>query len=111
MTTTGLPVEVMLAPDSEADISAFKCLPLDLPEQAHIFADADYLDDHEQALLEESAGLHLVAARRSNCKEQLLPWVSYISCPGSATSASMSASGSRPSSARSCRPLVVPSMQ
>ncbi len=79
VTTTGLPVEVMLAPGSEADISAFKCLPLDLPGQAHIFADAGYLDAHEQSLLEEAAALHLVAARRSNCKEQLLPWVSYIS--------------------------------
>lgn len=79
VTTTGLPVEVMLAPGSEADINAFKCLPLDLPEPAHIFADAGYLDDHDRALLEEAAGLHLVAARRSNCKEQLLPWVSYIS--------------------------------
>ncbi len=79
VTTTGLPVEVMLAPGSEADISAFRCLPLNLPEQAHIFADAGYLDDHERALLDESAGLRLVAARRSNCKEQLLPWVSYIS--------------------------------
>ncbi len=79
MTTTGLPVEVMLAPGSEADISAFKRLPLDLPAQAYIFADAGYLDDQEQALLEEAATLHLVAARRANCKEQLLPWVSYIS--------------------------------
>ena len=79
VTTTGLPVEVMLAPGSEADIAAFRCLPLNLPGGAHIFADAGYLDDHEQALLNEAAALHLVAARRSNCKEQLLPWVSYIS--------------------------------
>ena len=79
VTTTGLPVEVMLAPGSEADISAFKCLPLDLPEKARIFADAGYLDDHEQALLEEAAAVQLIAARRTNCKEQLLPWVSYIS--------------------------------
>ena len=40
MTTAGLPVEVMLAPGSEADISAFRRLPLDLPPQARIFADA-----------------------------------------------------------------------
>lgn len=69
----------MLAAGSEADISAFKCLPLDLPDEAHIFADAGYLDDHERALLEEAGDLHLVAARRANCKEQLPPWVSYIS--------------------------------
>ncbi len=77
MTTSGLPVEVMLAPGSEADISAFRRLPLDLPPQARIFADAGYLDQHEEALLKE-AGLHLVAQRRKNSKEPLLPWVSYI---------------------------------
>ncbi len=74
-----LPVEVMPALSSQADIRAFKCLPLDLPGEAQIFADAGYLDDHEQALLAEAAALHLVAARRADCKEQLLPWVSYIS--------------------------------
>lgn len=79
MTTSGLPVEVMLAPGSEADISAFKRLPLQLPARSHIFADAGYLDDHERALLEEAGDLGLVAARRANCKEQLPPWVSYIS--------------------------------
>lgn len=79
VTTNGLPVEVMLTPGAEADISAFKCLPLDLPGGAHVFADAGYLDDHERALLAEAAQVHLVAARRANCTEQLLPWVSYIS--------------------------------
>ena len=78
MTTTGLPVEVMLAPGCAADISAFKCLPLDLPSEAYIFADAGYLDDPERDLLEEAAKVHLVAIRRTNCQEQLPPWVSYI---------------------------------
>ena len=77
MTTAGLPVEVMLAPGSEADISAFRRLPLDLPPQARIFADAGYLDQHEEALLAD-ADLHLVAQRRKNSKQPLLPWVSYI---------------------------------
>ncbi len=77
MTTSGLPVEVMLAPAAEADIRAFRRLPLGLPPQAHIFADAGYLDQHEEALLKD-ADLHLVAQRRSNSKEPLEPWVSYI---------------------------------
>ena len=77
MTTRGLPVEVMLAPGSEADIAAFRRLPLNLPLDAHIFADAGYLDQHEEALLEE-AGLHLVAQRRKNAKEPLAPWVAYF---------------------------------
>jgi len=78
ITTTGLPVEVMLAPGAEADITAFKCLPLDLPHGARIFADAGYLDDPEQALLAEAGGVSLVAQRRKNCKRQLPPWLSFL---------------------------------
>jgi len=67
----------MLAPGSEADICAFRRLPLDLPPQAHIFAEAAYLDQHEQAML-AGAGPHLVALRRKNSKHPLAPWVAYI---------------------------------
>ena len=77
MTADGLPVEVMLAPGSEADISAFRRLALDLPPDAHIFADAGYLDQHEEALLKD-AGLYLVAQRRKNSKEPLPPWAAYL---------------------------------
>ena len=77
MTTTGLPVEVLLAPGSEADIKAFRRLPLDLPRKAHIFADAGYLDQYEEALLKD-ADLHLVAQRRKNSLEPLAPWVAYF---------------------------------
>ena len=77
MTTSGLPVEVMLAPGSEADITAFRRLRLGLPEGAHIFADAGYLDQHEEALLQE-ADLHLVAQHRRNTKRPLAPWVAYF---------------------------------
>lgn len=77
MTTSGLPVEVMLAPGAEADISAFRRLPMDLPAGAHIFADTAYLDQHEEALLAE-AELHLVAPRRKNSLAPLPAWVDYI---------------------------------
>ncbi len=77
MTTSGLPVEVMLAPGAEADISAFRRLPMDLPAGAHIFADTAYLDQHEEAML-AAADLHLVAPRRRNSKAPLPPWVDYI---------------------------------
>jgi len=77
MTTSGLPVEVMLAPGAEADISAFRRLQLGLPAGARIFADTAYLDQHEEALLAD-AGLQLVAPRRKNSKRPLPPWVNYI---------------------------------
>ncbi len=77
MTADGLPVEVMLAPGAEADITAFRCLPVDLPPKAHVFADAGYLDQHEEALLKD-AELVLVAQRRHNSKQPLPVWVSYF---------------------------------
>lgn len=77
MTTSGLPVEVLLAPGAEADIKAFRRLPLALPEKAYIFADAGYLDQHEEALLKET-DLHLVAQRRKNSQQPLEPWVAYF---------------------------------
>ncbi len=77
MTTTGHPVEVMLAPGAEADIRAFRCLPLGLPSGSYIFADAGYLDQHEEELLKE-AGLNLIAQRRKKSRKPLAPWVSYI---------------------------------
>ena len=78
MTTEGLPVEVMLAPGSQADIRAFRRLPLALPPDAYIFADAGYLDQHEEALLKEAAQVHLVALRRTKTKALLAPWLSYV---------------------------------
>ena len=76
-TTARLSVEMMLAPSAEADISAFRRLPLDLPPQARIFADAGYLDQHEEALLAD-AGIQLIAHRCKNSKQPFLPWVCYI---------------------------------
>ncbi len=76
MTADGLPVEVMLAPGSQADIRAFRRLPFALPSDAYIFADAGYLDQHEEALLQEAAQVHLVAQRRA--KTPLAPWLSYV---------------------------------
>ncbi len=78
MTTDGLPVEVMLAPASQADIRAFRRLPLALPPGAYVFADAGYVDQHEEALLKEAAQVHLVALRRAKTKTPLAPWLSYV---------------------------------
>lgn len=78
MTTDGLPVEVMLAPGSQADIRAFRRLPLELPPEAYIFADAGYLDQNEESLLEEAAQVHLVAQQRAKTKTPLVPWLSYV---------------------------------
>ena len=77
MTTDGLPVEMMLAPGSEADIAAFRRLPLDLPPAAAILADKGYLDQHEEALLQD-VGLRLLTLRRTNSRAPLPAWLTYL---------------------------------
>lgn len=78
ITASGRPVEFALAPGAEADITAFRRLPLDLPAGSRVFADAAYLDGHYAALLREAAGLDLVAQRRGNSRDPLAPWVAYL---------------------------------
>jgi Transposase DDE domain len=59
-TEAGEPVEFCLAAASEADISIFKEMSLELPEGSIICADKGYTDYHYEDLLEE-VGLHLKA--------------------------------------------------
>lgn len=77
ITATGRPVEVALAPASEADIAAFRQMTLDLPEGARVFADAAYLDGGYEAAMGE-AGLWLTAQRRGNSRDPLPPWAAYL---------------------------------
>jgi hypothetical protein len=89
-------VEFTLAAASEADISLFKELKLELPEGAIICAEKGYSDYHYEDLLED-AGLHLKAQRKKNSKRPMPLWEE---CPcGRSFWASPSASTSRRSSA------------
>lgn len=44
VTAGGQPVNVVSAPSSDADIAAFKRLPLDVPDGATVYADKAYTD-------------------------------------------------------------------
>jgi hypothetical protein len=79
-TASGEPVEFTLAAASEADISLFKELKLELPEGALICADKGYTDYHYEDLLED-VGLHLKAQRRKRSKREMPAWVEYLSKP------------------------------
>ena len=78
ITATGQPVEVALAPASEADITALRGMTLPLPEGARVFADAAYLDGADEAIAAEAAQIALTAQRRSNSRAPLPPWVAYL---------------------------------
>jgi hypothetical protein len=78
VTSTGQPVEMVLAPASVGDITAFRSLPLDLPAGAEIDADAAYTDYLFEDTLAEVADVHLIGHRKSNSKWQHPGWVSFL---------------------------------
>lgn len=78
VTAGGQPVDVVLAPASDADISAFKRLHLDLPDGATIYGDKAYTDYVCEDVLNEDTILTLVALRKRNAKRPLDGCVRYI---------------------------------
>ena len=78
MSGAGEAVEFALAAGSEADVTIFKELELDLPEGSIICADKAYTDHAYEDLLEE-VGLHLKAQRKKNPKRQMPAWEEFLS--------------------------------
>jgi hypothetical protein len=79
----GEPVEFSLAAGSEADVTIFKELELDLPEGSIILADKAYTDyDYEDEDLLKEAGLHLKAQRKKNSKRpRMAAWEEFLGKP------------------------------
>jgi hypothetical protein len=80
VTQAGEPVELVLVPASTADVSALRCMDLNLPPGSEIFADSAFLDRQFEVALDEQAGLRLVVPRRSNMKDQLDGCLEYVCC-------------------------------
>jgi hypothetical protein len=82
VTQAGEPVEFSLAAGSEADVSVFKDLELDLLPEGSIICAADkaYTDYDYEDLLEE-VGLHLKAQRKKNSKRPMLVWEEFLGKP------------------------------
>lgn len=78
VTAGGQPVDLVLAPGSDADISAFKRLHLDLPDGATIYADKAYTDYVCEDVLNEDTAITLVALRKSNATRPIDGCVRYI---------------------------------
>jgi hypothetical protein len=80
VTGAGEPVEFSLAAGSEADVTVFKELNLDLPEGSIICADKAYTDYDYEDLLKE-VGLHLKAQRKKNSKRPMPMWEEFLGKP------------------------------
>ena len=80
VTGAGEPVEFSLVAGSEADVSVFKDLQLDLPEGSIILADKAYTDYNYEDLLKE-VGLNLKAQRKKNSKRPMPAWEEFLGKP------------------------------
>ena len=80
VTGAGEPVEFALAAGSEADVTIFKDLELDLPEGSIILADKAYTDYDYEDLLSE-VGLRLKAQRKKNSKRPRPMWEEFLGKP------------------------------
>jgi DDE family transposase len=78
VTESGEPVEMLLSPGSTADITALRCMELNLPSQSTLLGDSGFLDTEFEAALREQANVNLVVPRRANMKEQLDGCLEYI---------------------------------
>lgn len=75
ITASGQPVEVILRPGAEADVSVFQDLNFDLPEHAECYADKAYNVYAFEDLLKDAAGIVMKPARKKNSKRATDPYV------------------------------------
>jgi hypothetical protein len=81
VTGAGEPVEFSLVAGSEAEVSVFRDLQLDLPEGSIILADKAYYTDYDYEDLLKEVGLHLKAQRKKNSKRPMPVWEEFLGKP------------------------------
>ncbi len=77
-TKTGIPVEFVFLPGSANDVRALNALPLNLPPQSHIYADAAYSDYGVETVLKQSEKIELKVMRKKNPSARTHPAQQYI---------------------------------
>ncbi len=78
LTLGGLPVEFTITPGSQSDVKALAELPLQLPPESTLWADAGYTDYTTEDLALEAEGIHLFIQRRSNSRRKDPPWIDFL---------------------------------
>ena len=77
ITADGIPVEYTFTTGNVHDLDGMKQLPLNLPDESEIFADSAYTDYTTEEMMQD-AGIRLLAARKSNSKQQHNPCTEYL---------------------------------
>jgi len=76
--TTGEPIEFVLAPGSNNDVKILKQMNLDLPKNSTLYADKAYNDYTHEDLAKEAAGIHIIADRKKNSRRPMEACLKYI---------------------------------
>lgn len=77
VTSSGGPVEFIIAPGSYHDSTIFKLFELDLPEGSTLYADAGFTDYEYEDLVNDS-GINFLVTRKSNSKRPHKPSQEYL---------------------------------
>lgn len=75
VTAGGQPVEFLLRPGEEADVSVYQEVNFDLPNGAECYADKAYNVYDFEDLLKEAVGITMKPARKKNSKRAIDPYV------------------------------------
>ena len=78
LTLQGLPVEFTITPGSQSDVKALAELPLQLPPESTIWADAGYTDYKTEDIAFDAEAIHLAVQRKRNSKRKDPPWLYYL---------------------------------
>ncbi|WP_370627190.1 IS982 family transposase [Pontibacter sp. HSC-14F20] len=77
-TLDGVPVQFYIHAGSFADITAFKAMELDLPQDSQLYADAAYTCYEVEDLLGECEQIELRCCRKSNSKRKDEPHITFL---------------------------------
>lgn len=77
-TSDGKPIEFIITPASTADITAFKLMEIDLPQNALIYGDKAYTQYSFEDDLQEFEKIRLIADRKQNATRQHSGCVQYL---------------------------------
>nr|WP_262891311.1 IS982 family transposase [Adhaeribacter swui] len=77
-TEAGLPVQFYIHAGSFADITAFKAMPVDLPENSQLYADSAYNCYEIEDLLAECEHIQFHVCRKANSKRKDQPYTAFL---------------------------------
>ena len=77
VTSNGTPVEFTFTTGNAHDLDGLKQMPINLPDESCIMADAAYTDYDIEEMLEDN-NIRLLANRKNNSKKPHKPWVEYL---------------------------------